>query len=124
MVDILPALDILQRSGALEKDIPILIHGYQRKPFQVQSLAALGIPAERILSFEQLGGSHLQAQNLIVPSAGAPVGCLTPRGLEVAGVVAHVDGSSGDLGDKGLCQGDALRAQLLQNVGISGRGRF
>ncbi|MFS8872051.1 glycosyltransferase 61 family protein [Synechococcus sp. R50.1] len=83
MVDILPALDILQRSGALEKDIPILIHGYQRKPFQVQSLAALGIPAERILSFEQLGGSHLQAQNLIVPSAGAPVGCLTPRGLEV-----------------------------------------
>ena len=83
MVDILPALEILRRSGVLEKDIPILIHGYQGKPFQVQSLAALGIPTERLLSFEQAGGSHLQARNLIVPSPAGPVGCLTPRGWKV-----------------------------------------
>jgi capsular polysaccharide biosynthesis protein/tetratricopeptide (TPR) repeat protein len=83
MVDILPALELLRRAGFLEKDIPILIHGYQGKPFQVQSLAALGIPTERLLSFEQVGGSHLQAQNLIVPSLAGPVGCLTPRGWKV-----------------------------------------
>ncbi|ABD00003.1 TPR repeat protein [Synechococcus sp. JA-3-3Ab] len=83
MVDILPALDLLRRAGFLEKDLPILLHGYQGKPFQVQSLAALGIPTERLLSFEQVGGSHLQAQNLIVPSLAGPVGCLTPRGWKV-----------------------------------------
>lgn len=97
MVDVLPALDVLQRSGALGKDIPILIHGYQRKPFQVQSLAALGIAAEPILSFEQVGGSHLQAQNLIVPSAGAPAGCLTPRGLAVLRQLARPSLSSAPL---------------------------
>jgi capsular polysaccharide biosynthesis protein/tetratricopeptide (TPR) repeat protein len=83
MVDILPALELLRRAGFLEKDLPILLHGYQGKPFQVQSLAALGIPTERLLSFEQVGGSHLQARNLIVPSLAGPVGCLTPRGWKV-----------------------------------------
>lgn len=83
MVDILPALDILRRAGILNHPIPILIQGYQGKPFQRQTLATLGIPPEHILSFEALGGSHVQAQTLIVPSAAAPVGCLTPRGLGV-----------------------------------------
>ncbi|MCF2970054.1 glycosyltransferase 61 family protein [Synechococcus sp. Nb3U1] len=83
MVDILPALDILRRAGLLNHPIPILIQGYQGKPFQRQTLVTLGIPPERILSFEALGGSHVQAQILIVPSAAGPVGCLTPRGLGV-----------------------------------------
>ncbi|MEN9229429.1 MAG: glycosyltransferase 61 family protein [Thermostichus sp. DG02_5_bins_236] len=83
MVDILPALNMLCRAGILNRPIPILIHGYQGKPFQQQTLATLGIPSERILSFEQLGGSHVQAQTLIVPSTAGPVGCLTPRGLQV-----------------------------------------
>ncbi|MEN9201850.1 MAG: glycosyltransferase 61 family protein [Thermostichus sp. DG_1_6_bins_120] len=83
MVDVLPALDMLHRAGILNRPIPILIHGYQGKPFQQQTLASLGIPLERILSFEQLGGSHVQAPTLVVPSGVGPVGCLTPRGLEV-----------------------------------------
>ncbi|MFQ3613575.1 MAG: glycosyltransferase 61 family protein [Cyanobacteriota bacterium] len=83
MVDILPALDILRRAGILSSPIPILIHGYQGKPFQQQTLATLGIPSERILSFEPLGGSHVQAQTLIVPSTAGPVGCLTPQSLQV-----------------------------------------
>ncbi|MFS8907710.1 glycosyltransferase 61 family protein [Synechococcus sp. OH2] len=95
MVDILPALDLLRRSGVLEKDIPLLVHGYQGKPFQVQSLAALGIPPERLLSFEQAGGSHLQAQNLIVPSLAGPVGCLTPRGWKVLQQLAPLGQAAG-----------------------------
>ncbi|MFT0788835.1 glycosyltransferase family 61 protein, partial [Synechococcus sp. H55.10] len=95
MVDILPALDLLRRSGVLEKDIPLLVHGYQGKPFQVQSLAALGIPPERLLSFEQAGGSHLQAQNLIVPSLAGPVGCLTPRGWKVLQQLAPREQAAG-----------------------------
>ncbi len=91
MIDILPALDLLHRAGVLSRNIPILIQGYQGKSFQVQTLTTLGIPPERILSFEQLGGSHrsggvehfVRAQTLIVPSAAGPVGCLTPRGLGV-----------------------------------------
>ncbi|MFQ3585412.1 MAG: glycosyltransferase 61 family protein [Cyanobacteriota bacterium] len=83
MVDILPALDILRRAGILSSPLPILIHGYQGKPFQQQTLATLGIPSERILSFEPLGGSHVQAQTLIVPSTAGPVGCLTPQSLQV-----------------------------------------
>ncbi|MGQ9838713.1 MAG: glycosyltransferase 61 family protein [Cyanobacteriota bacterium] len=83
MVDILPALDNLRRAGILNQPIPILIHGYQGKPFQQQTLDILGIPSERILRFEQLGGSHVQAQTLIVPSTAGPVGCLTPRGLQL-----------------------------------------
>lgn len=95
MVDILPALDLLRRSGVLEKDIPLLVHGYQGKPFQVQSLAALGIPTERLLSFEQVGGSHVQAQNLIVPSLAGPVGCLTPRGWQVLQQLAPLGQAAG-----------------------------
>jgi len=95
MVDILPALDLLRRSGVLEKDIPLLVHGYQGKPFQVQSLAALGIPSERLLSFEQAGGSHVQAQNLIVPSLAGPVGCLTPRGWQVLQQLAPLGQAAG-----------------------------
>jgi hypothetical protein len=95
MVDILPALELLRRAGFLEKDIPLLVHGYQGKPFQVQSLAALGIPSERLLSFEQAGGSHVQAQNLIVPSLAGPVGCLTPRGWQVLQQLAPLGQAAG-----------------------------
>ncbi len=97
MVDILPALDLLCRSGLLEQGIPILIHGYQGKAFQVQSLAALGIPTERLLSFEQVGGSHVQARNLIVPSPAGPVGCLTPRSWQVLQQLAPLGGGADPL---------------------------
>ncbi len=100
MVDVLPALDLLRRSGLLEQGIPLLIHGYQGKPFQVQSLAVLGIPSERLLSFEQVGGFHLQARNLIVPSPAGPVGCLTPRGWKVLQQLARLGGGTDPTGPR------------------------
>ncbi|MEN9221649.1 MAG: glycosyltransferase 61 family protein, partial [Thermostichus sp. BF3_bins_97] len=100
MIDILPALDLLHRAGVLNEHIPILIQGYQGKAFQVQTLTTLGIPPERILSFEQLGSSHVQAQTLVVPSAAGPVGCLTPRGLEVLRQLAQGSLSNSGLGSR------------------------
>jgi capsular polysaccharide biosynthesis protein/tetratricopeptide (TPR) repeat protein len=70
MFDVLPRLDLLDRSG-IDRDA---IAGWlisHHLPFQQETLAHLGIPAAKILTPEQY--PHLQADHLIVPSfPGSP----------------------------------------------------
>jgi tetratricopeptide (TPR) repeat protein len=64
MFDVLPRIDVLQRSGQFTTIDWFLVSNHL--PFQQQTLVALGVPPERILAVE--GEMHLQADQLIVPS--------------------------------------------------------
>jgi hypothetical protein len=65
MFDVLPRIDLLQRSGIDLAGIDWFLVSSQL-PFQQQTLEILGIPAEKVLSVD--GPLHVQATELIVPS--------------------------------------------------------
>ncbi len=80
MVDILPRLDILRRSGFPEQEIDWFYVNSVAKPFQRQTLEQLGIPGDRILESDR--HPHLQASRLVVPSFASPLGWATPESIE------------------------------------------
>ncbi len=70
LFDVLPRLDLIDRSGIARNAIDGFLVSHHL-PFQQETLACLGIPAAKILTPEQY--PHLQAECLIVPAfPGSP----------------------------------------------------
>jgi tetratricopeptide (TPR) repeat protein/capsular polysaccharide biosynthesis protein len=80
MIDILPRIEILRRSGVDLKEIDWFLINSDRQSFQQQTLAALGIPPEKLLLSDH--HPHIQAQRLIVPAFTGPIGWAQPWVLE------------------------------------------
>jgi len=66
MFDILPRLELLQRSGIKLKDIDWFVVNSLSKPYQRETLNLLGIPEAKIIESDR--HTHIQATELIVPS--------------------------------------------------------
>ncbi|VXD25014.1 tetratricopeptide repeat protein [Planktothrix paucivesiculata] len=80
MVDILPRLELLRQSGIKFDQIDwFLVNSYQA-PFQRETLTRLGIPEFKILESDRF--SHIQAQQLIVPSWAGYMGWLQPWAMD------------------------------------------
>ena len=72
MVDVLPRIELLRRSGRDLMEIDwFLVNSYQHQ-FQRESLRILGIPEEKVLESDRL--PHIQATELIVPSFAGYLG--------------------------------------------------
>ena len=65
LVDVLPRWELLRCSGFLD-EIDIFVLNDNSKKFQQETLAALGIPAHKIITSKT--HPHIQARRLIVPS--------------------------------------------------------
>jgi tetratricopeptide (TPR) repeat protein/capsular polysaccharide biosynthesis protein len=76
MVDILPRIELLRRSGINLSQIDYFLVNSAHLPFQRETLQQLGIPADKILESDQF--PHLQATQLIVPSFAGYLGWLEP----------------------------------------------
>ena len=80
MVDVLPRIDLLRRSGIKLEEIDWFLVNSYRLPFQRETLNLLGIPTEKLLESDR--DCHIQAERLIVPSFAGHLGWLRPRGIE------------------------------------------
>ena len=67
MLDILPRLEIISKVASL-KSINYFITEFTRLPFQVQTLAMVGIPLDKIIASNDNWNFHVKAEKLIVPS--------------------------------------------------------
>ncbi len=80
MVDVLPRIELLRRSGIdLNQIDGFLVNSYQL-PFQRETLNLLGIPTEKILESDR--HCHVQAEQLIVPSFAGYLGWLQPWAID------------------------------------------
>ncbi|MDY6804394.1 MAG: tetratricopeptide repeat protein [Cyanobacteriota bacterium] len=79
MVDLLPRIEILRRAGIRLDEIDWFVVNNYKSPFQQETLAALGVPPEKVLASDR--HPHIQAEELIVPSFGSHLGWLQPWGL-------------------------------------------
>jgi tetratricopeptide (TPR) repeat protein/capsular polysaccharide biosynthesis protein len=79
MVDVLPRLELLHRSGGSGQAIDWLWINSVQQSFQRETLQALGIPASKILSSDR--HPYIQAQQLVVPSFAGHLGWLEPWAL-------------------------------------------
>ena len=66
MFDILPRIELIRRSGIELEAIDWFVVNSTAKPFQQETLEFLGIPQSKIIESDRL--SHIQAEELIVPS--------------------------------------------------------
>ena len=66
MFDILPRIELIQRSNLKLSDIDCFVVNSISKPFQKETLELLNIPANKILESDR--HAHIQATELIVPS--------------------------------------------------------
>lgn len=80
IIDILPRLDILRRSGFSEEDIDGFYVNSINKPFQQETLELLGIPLDRVIESDRF--PHIQASQLVVPSFASDLGWATPQTIE------------------------------------------
>ncbi|MGB3401079.1 MAG: tetratricopeptide repeat protein [Microcoleaceae cyanobacterium] len=80
MVDILPRIALLKRSGIDIDKIDNFIVNSIRLPFQQETLQKLGIPLNKVLESDQF--SHIQASQLIVPSFAGYLGWLEPWAID------------------------------------------
>ena len=80
MLDVLPRLEILRRSGFPEGEIDWFYVNSVAKPFQRQTLERLGIPGDRILESDR--HPYLHATRLVVPSFPGPIGWPTSESIE------------------------------------------
>ncbi|PSB39646.1 hypothetical protein C7B69_02080, partial [filamentous cyanobacterium Phorm 46] len=72
MVDVLPRLELLRRSGRDLAEIDWFLVNSCQHEFQRESLRILGIPEEKVLESDRL--PHIQATELIVPSFAGYLG--------------------------------------------------
>jgi tetratricopeptide (TPR) repeat protein/capsular polysaccharide biosynthesis protein len=80
MIDILPRIELLRRSGIeLEQIDWFLVNNIDRS-FQRETLNLLGIPVAKILASDRY--SHIQAQELIVPSFPGHLDWVSPGTIE------------------------------------------
>ncbi|NJK36759.1 MAG: DUF563 domain-containing protein [Oscillatoriales cyanobacterium RM2_1_1] len=79
MVDVLPRIELLRRSGIFEQIEWFLVNSIHLD-FQQETLNQLGISTDQILTSDR--HPHLQAKNLVVPAFAAPLGWLKPWGIE------------------------------------------
>jgi tetratricopeptide (TPR) repeat protein/capsular polysaccharide biosynthesis protein len=80
MVDILPRIELLRRSGINFNQIDHFLVNSTHLAFQQETLHKLGIPANKILESDRF--PHLQATQLIVPSFAGYLGWLEPWAIE------------------------------------------
>ncbi|MGB3535962.1 MAG: tetratricopeptide repeat protein [Microcoleaceae cyanobacterium] len=80
MVDILPRIELLRRSGINLDQIDKFLVNSIHLPFQRETLQKLGIPLNKILESDQF--PHIQATQLIVPSFAGYLGWLEPWGID------------------------------------------
>ena len=78
MVDILPRLELLRRSGVSWQAIDWIWINSVQQPFQQETLQAFGIPVSKILSSDR--HPYIQA-DLVVPSFAGHLGWLEPWAL-------------------------------------------
>jgi capsular polysaccharide biosynthesis protein len=64
-LDILPKINLLQRAGWQPDSIDFYFVGHTQKEFQLQSLAAAGIPLDKVVQMK--GDETLQADLLLMP---------------------------------------------------------
>lgn len=76
MIDILPRIALLQQSGLELAQIDWFLVNSDRQPFQLDTLAVLGIPATKLLQSDRY--PHVQASELLVPSFPGYLGWLQP----------------------------------------------
>lgn len=74
MVDVLPRIELLRISGIDLADIDWFLINGDHHSFQRETLAQLGVPAEKLLSSDQ--HPHIQATELIIPSFPGHLGWL------------------------------------------------
>ncbi len=72
MVDVLPRIELLRRSGRDLAEIDWFLVNSCQHQFQRESLRMLGIPEEKVLESDRL--PHIQATELIVPSFAGYLG--------------------------------------------------
>ncbi|MCC3533361.1 MAG: tetratricopeptide repeat protein [Microcoleus sp. PH2017_25_DOB_D_A] len=72
MVDVLPRIELLRRSGRDLAEIDWFLVNSCQHEFQRESLRILGIPEEKVLESDRI--PHLQATELIVPSFAGYLG--------------------------------------------------
>lgn len=72
MIDILPRLALLQTSGLDLAQIDWFLVNSIRQPFQRATLEAIGVPLEKTIASDEY--SHVQADQLVVPSFPGPLG--------------------------------------------------
>ncbi|MBP0005380.1 MAG: DUF563 domain-containing protein [Cyanobacteria bacterium SBC] len=80
MVDVLPRLDILRRSGFPEREIDWFYVNSIDKLFQQQTLELLGVPLHKVIESDR--HPHLQATRLVVPSFPSHLGWATPPSID------------------------------------------
>lgn len=80
MVDVLPRLALLQQAGIDLAAIDHFFINYTGSKFQQDTLAALGIPLEKVISSDRY--PHIQASQLLLPSFAGNLGWLEPWALE------------------------------------------
>jgi tetratricopeptide (TPR) repeat protein/capsular polysaccharide biosynthesis protein len=80
MVDILPRIEILRRSGVNLEGIDLFLVNSLSQPFQRESLNVLGIPLHKILESDR--HPHIQAKQLFVPSFPGPLDWITLSTIE------------------------------------------
>ena len=66
MIDVLPRISLLQKSGIELSDIDWFVVNSIQHPFQRETLLKLGIPLEKVIESDRT--PHLSANRLIVPS--------------------------------------------------------
>lgn len=71
MMDVLPRFGLLQKAGWTWEDIDWFVVNSIQRPFQRETLERIGVPKDKILESDR--HSHLQADELIVPSFPGPL---------------------------------------------------
>lgn len=94
IVDVLPAFGLIQKAGWSWTDIDyFLVHGYTGKPFQKDGLAALGIPAHKIINTAEKNNSYIQADQWVIPSLPGHPGYLTQWAADFSRILLTPNGS-------------------------------
>ncbi|MCC0175415.1 tetratricopeptide repeat protein [Waterburya agarophytonicola K14] len=80
MFDILPRIELIQRSQIELKDIDCFVVNSLSKPYQKETLELLNIPSYKILESDR--HCHIQAEELIVPSFPGYMDWIPPGTME------------------------------------------
>jgi capsular polysaccharide biosynthesis protein len=73
LLDTVPKFELLRRAGLNWKELDGVVFDYRDNRWQNEVLEILGVPREKIV--RSTAGTHLEADELIVPIYGEPGGC-------------------------------------------------